>query len=221
MTRWLVALLAAANLLFGVWLLLGAAEHSPDAQILDMQMKAEQVKVIEAESSARAPRPEQSGPARHGDPVACLEWGPFAGDELAKARDALLGLVAADRLGERRAGGPPQWAVYLPPLNDRAAAEQRLAEVRQLNVRTGRVVTDDPEWRHAIEFGRHRSEADARAQLKRLQEAGVKNAQLGQRGGDARTLLLLRDPSDALTAKMLDLRARFPASSLGAIECPR
>jgi hypothetical protein len=218
--RWLVALLAAANLLVGAWLLLGAAQHSPEAQIIDMQMKAEQVQVIEAESSARA-RPEQSGPARRGDPVACLEWGPFAGDELAQARAALAGLVPADRLGERRAGATALWAVYLPPFNSRAAAEQRLAEVRQLNVRTGRIVTDDPEWRHAIEFGRHRSEADARAQIKRLQEAGVRNVQLGQRGGDERTLLLLRDPSDALTAKMLDLRARFPASSLGAVECPR
>jgi len=216
MMRWIVGLLLAANLLFAVVAGIGRPARSPDAQLLDLQMNAQQVRVVDGGQDQPAPRRKPEQPA-----AACLAWGPFVEAEAVRAREWLAGLVPAEAVTSRVVTGIATWWVFMPPQGGSVDAQRRLAELKALGVTGYSLVEAEGEWRNAIELGVFPDEARARAYLGTLQQAGLRGAQAAERRGRAGIEWLVREPGKAVMARVLEIKqADFPDSALGAIECP-
>jgi len=216
MMRWTVALLLVANIVVAALVGIGSPARNPDAQLLDLQMNAQQVRVVGGGQDQPAPRRRPELP-----PAACLAWGPFLEAEAVRAREWLADLVPAEAVTSRAVTGSASWWVFTPPQGSRAEAQRRLAELKALGVTGYSLVEAEGEWRNAIELGVFPDEARAQAYLDTLQRSGVRGARTGERRGRAGIEWLVREPGEAVMARVLEIKqANFPASALGAIECP-
>jgi hypothetical protein len=220
MIRWLVVLLLIANVLFGALLQFGdsgAAARNPDAQLLALQMNAQQVRVVGGGQDRPPPAAGKAAPG----PSACLAWGPFNEADAARAREALAALVPMDSISAREVTGAGSWWVHMPPQKSRAEAQKKVGELKALGVTGYSVIESDPEWLNAIDLGAFPDAASARDHLARLQQAGVRSAVVGERRGRTGIEWLVREPGEAVMNKVLEIKqAGFADSALGAVECP-
>ena len=216
MTRWIVVMLLAANVLFGLVVGFGGPARSPDAQLLELQMNAQQVRVVGGGQ-------DRPGPVAASAAVssACLAWGPFARADAARARELLAAVVPAEAVSSREVIGAGAWWVALPPQKSLADAQRKMAELKALGVSRYSLVETADEWQNAVELGVFADEAAAREHLARLQQLGVRTARVIERQAPVGVQWLVREPGAAALARVLELKqANFPGSALGTIGCP-
>lgn len=226
MIKWLLVLLLVANVLFGALLQWGGPSRNPDAQLVDLQMNAQQVRVIDGGQDKAAPAAQNKGQNKGAlgvqpVPAACLAWGPFTAADALRAREALAALVVDDQVAGREVVGMASFWVHMPRQKSRADAEKKVAELKVLGVEGYAIVEDDPLWSNAINLGVFADETRARTHLSQLQKAGVRTAVVAERPGRSGTEWLVREPGEAVMGRVLEVKqTRFPDSALGAIECP-
>ncbi len=109
MMKWLFALLLFVNIVLGGYLYLQETQPDSDSQIINLQMNADQIRVI-----PEPPRPKR--PAR----TACLEWGTFGDLEMERVRSALAAAGLQERVGESKSVVTANWWVYMPRQRSRA-----------------------------------------------------------------------------------------------------
>lgn len=214
--RWVIGLLVIANLAFAGVAWVTTRKPSPDAQLVNLEMNADKLKLLESKPAAGAAA-APSGPA----PAACLEWGRFSAAELERVRARIAELAPKARTTARELADAPSWWVHVPPFKSRDEAQRRVAELEALGVTELVVVTDNDRWRNAISLGIFKSEEAAAARLAALRERKVDDAVTGQRNGLLRlSVLTIREPGDALVGAVAGLRGEFPGSELRAVACP-
>ena len=176
-----------------------------DAQIALLQISPEKLKL------------RKPGTAQRMQPtLVCLEWGSFAADDTARAAAALSKFGLGDKLTQRDSGSG-YW-VYIPPFKTRADADKKAAEVKALGISDFSVMLDNDQWQFAISLGVFKTEEAANSYLAQLRQKGVRSAVTGSRG-TAGNLFVIRDPGDAVAAKIAELKADFPAATLKATAC--
>jgi hypothetical protein len=146
----------------------------------------------------------------------CLEAGPFASADVprleALLRDALptgtWTLAPRDR--------PSQWIAYVGKFNDREALRARSDELRDLNVRFEEL-RGMPDLEPGISLGRFDREGDARDELRRLGQRGVRDARVVPAAPAANATYRLRiEQADGLLMAMtLRLKDKLLGKSLG------
>jgi hypothetical protein len=209
--RWVALLLLVVNVALAVYSYLQGTRPDPDANLVNLQMNAEQIRVL-------PPRERAPAPAA----VACLEWRSFDSPELARALAALEPLALGERLSAREVSVAARWWVYMPPQNSRANMEKKADELRQLGITDYFPVTEAGRWRYAISLGIFRSEAGASAYLEQLRGKGVRSAVVGERDQRVNhTALTIREPGPGEAARLAELSAGFPGTELKAVDCPR
>jgi len=206
--RWLVLLLVCANLALAgyIGLIVPGTRGLHDARSLEMN--AEKVKRV---------------PLAAGAPVidagACLEWGPLAASEVARAQEEVAKFVGV-RAAVVDAPDTTVWWVHLPPARSREEAERRVKDLEELGVKDARVVVDET-YRHAVSLGIFRSQAAATAYQTRLRESKVRNTAVVQRADLVRfSNLVIAAPPPALTARVVELKPAFAGSEVRAAPCP-
>ncbi len=207
-----VAVLLIANLALAAWgLLLERQRGSTEATLLESQVNTTKIRIVNGESEpAPPPRPE-----------ACIEWGPFSAEELSRARAALEPLALGNRLTTVPVSVIAGWWVYLPPQKSRELAERKVAEVKSLGVNDVYLVQERGDWDNSISLGIFRSEDGAQRFLEELRSKGVRSAVVGARQQQVRlTALYVRDPSEAVAQRLVELRSELPATSVRAAKCP-
>ncbi len=187
---------------------------------LSAQVQAERFKVMsEAEleksvtGAAAKARPQDAATTK----VACLEWGGFDTDALARARGALPAdelSAASARLetAERQAG--PEYAVIMGPYVDRPTTERKMVELRALKV-TDMAMTEDVRGRW-ISLGLFDVEANAKRRLDALGTQGVRTARIERRTGQTRNYMQVRDVPVALADKLKQINLPASTASWGA-----
>jgi len=209
--RLLFYILLAANIvLLGIeWL--RSPQASPDADLLNQQIKPEKVRIIAA-------RPLVAPTIK----TACLEWGPFGTGEVKPAQSALEGLQPDIAISQREVQTVVGFWVYIPPLDSRSEVDRKIAELRKLGVEEYYAVESQGPMRNAISLGIFKTEEAANAYLERLRDKGVRSARAGSREHRVtQTVLVVHEPDVALTAKLADLRLQFPGTELKALQCAK
>jgi hypothetical protein len=111
--------------------------------------------------------------------------------------------------------------VHIPPLKTLAGMNKRVAEFKKKGVTGYRSVVEPGKWQFAISLGNYLTEDEARKRLAKLLELGVTQAAIGSREGTAtRTAFVVRDASEQVSAKLLELRTSFPTTEIKTVECP-
>jgi hypothetical protein len=184
---------------------------APATDPVAQQLQPERIRIVQPDELARI------AASRRG--VACLELGPVAAAEAARAEEAVAGLAAGLKVAQRRVDEPTRWWVYIPPLATRAAANQRIAELRKQGVDDSSLISDDPVWRNAVSLGVFGSEDAASRRIEDLKRRGVRGAQVAPREGrGARVYVQLRDAPEAVRQRFVDVKNGFPGADVR--ECP-
>jgi hypothetical protein len=215
-----VFLLILGNLLFYAYAegYLGQPEN-PDAARLTNQIQPERIRIVsrdrepplpgaaggEQQSTAVASEPVVLQPAAelagNGEDKVCLAWNSLA----AADADRLSTLVASRfpdfRINRRlEAGESGGWWIYIQPQANKAEADKKASELRQLGVTDYFIIQDGPN-RFAISLGVFSAEKGGMDRMAELKAKGVRSARLMQRPGKDGTISLQAEgPASAQAA---------------------
>lgn len=208
----LVFVLLAANLALAAFVYVRDNSPNPDAQILQQQLNAEQIRTV-------APRPPPPAPVAAAPSAGmCMEWGNFAAVDTARAQAALEAIALGSRSRRTEVPVTTSYWIFIPPLKSRLDMDRKSAELRALGVTEYAPILEPGRWRYAISLGVFRTEDAAGRHLAMLRAKGVRSAQLGEREQRiTQNAFVIRDPS---AAQLASLRADYPATELRAVDCP-
>lgn len=163
------------------------------------------------------PAPVAAAPAKSS---ACYEWGEFSGSDLEQAGLALKKLSSGAKIGQRETDRSIGFWVYVPPLKDKAASAEKVAQLKARGVTEYFVVQDAGEWQNAISLGVFKTRESAQNFLKTLQAKGVVSAKLGERSGKTKSVTFLIGNLDAETsARLMVVQKDFSGSDLKRVSC--
>lgn len=201
-------LLLLANLGVAAYLVFGSGSQYVGLDVRSLEVNADQVRHLR----------DGAGPPKPAAAAACIEWGPLAAAELARARDELTKL-RIEKTSVREAPGTTVWWVHLPPAKSREDAERRLRDLEELGVRDARVVNDEG-WRNAVSLGIFRSEEAATAYQVRMREIKVRNTAIVQRSDLVKfSFIAIAEPSPESAARIVEIAAGFAGSEVKAAAC--
>lgn len=219
--KWLVWLLLLVNALLLGYFQLVAPRHvdAPVAQDMD----AAKIKIVSAEELAARAKPELPGSSPQNvmppPPAVCYEWGSFAAQDAARAKEALDRLALEVTAQKHTPQEAIRYWVYIPPLKTPEAAQAKAAEIRQLGIEEIFII-QEPKWRNAISLGVFRDEGLANKYLEELRGRGVKSAIKGQRNHDGeQTGYLIKNMTPAQQEEINKLKTEFFGSDLKQVEC--
>lgn len=216
MSRLLFFLLLLATAAFGVHLWLLA--HTEKGEFSTRERNRDEVRIVAVTPPLVAARTaeETRRAVLSLAGAACVEFSGLAGPDIARGREAFAALKLGNRLVERRVEEITRHWVFIPPANDRRAAEVNMANLRRQGVSDMSIRPDN-----AISLGVFSTEEAARRFLSSLETKGVKGAESGPFIREMREIvMLIRDPDTETVARLALLQRDYPASQLRAVPCP-
>ena len=151
----------------------------------------------------------------------CLEWGSFTAADLTRVQAALDAVALGERVRRTDVGIVTSYWIYIPPLKSKADLDKKATELRERGVTDYAPILEPGRWRYAISLGIFRNEDGARKQLALLRGKGLRSAQIGEREQRVtQTAFLVRDPTEAQSAQLANLKAEYPGSELRTLDCP-
>jgi len=214
--RWLFWLLLLSSLLFFAFMQWGdALTGDGKNQQPQSPLNVEKIKLLQ---TPPAPPSVAQPPVRM--PDACMEWGEFSGNDLARASAALDALKLGDKLKQRYVEHVSGYWVYIPPLKTHADVDKKITQIKALGVEEYFVVQEPGKWRNAISLGVFKTEDAAQKFLEGLKDKGVKSAQAGERVSKfTLTVFVLKNPDAETAAKVVALQNEFVGSELKVTAC--
>ena len=214
--RALFLLLVLANVAFFAYAVVGRQHSGADNQIPLLEISPEKIRLIKSTGGVAAAQPRPANA-----PAACVEWGVFAGPDVARADAALGRLELSPTLVQRAVADAGGYWVYIPPLKTKADVDKKLGELKALGVTEFFVVQDATPWRNAISLGIFRTEEAAKGFLDALRGKGMQSAVAERRENFLRQIAYyVREPTDAIVAKLAELQREFPGTQIKAVACP-
>ncbi|MDD5383945.1 MAG: SPOR domain-containing protein [Gallionella sp.] len=210
--------------------LLAADEQAAQAQLA---LHEEKISLLSAPQGKPAAALPASAPAPVSAPaeapatltakpdVSCMEWGEFSGADLARATAALSTLQLGDKLSQRQVEYAIGYWVYIPPMKDKAAVNQKIAQLKARGIDEYFVVPDAGPWLNAISLGVFKTREAAQHFLDELRSSkGVRSAQIGERASKLKATLFVLNGLDAKTGTDLArIQKDFAGSDLKDIPC--
>jgi hypothetical protein len=196
--RVLFVLLVIGNL-FLVAANLGNFSRVPggEPERLASQLRPEKLRLVQSprelggskpaapEPAVSAPEPQAaaSPPAAAPTPsLACVRW---TGLTLQQADQVVQQAKAGGmRATVEAAGASASWWIHLPAQADRAGAEKKAEELRQLGVKDYFIINESGPNQNSISLGLFKSEEAAKRMLEQLRRQGVQGAQVAPRGAN-------------------------------------
>jgi hypothetical protein len=202
-----VLLLILANVAFFAWSqYFSVALVSTETHLMQQQINPDAIRLLS---------PQQVGAPNA--KVACMEWGGFTPEGVARAEESLGRRLPGVLYSSRRVEEPASWWVFMPPQGDRQRAQQKTAELKRLGIEEFFIVQDDSKYRFAISLGVFRTQEGASKKLEELRARGVRTAQVGPREAQMQiTYYQLRDLPENARAALGELRQEFAGTELRA-----
>lgn len=247
MTKWIVGLLLLANLALFGWMRWGSMlTEDVDAVTVQAALNADKIKLLPLQPAAvpaSASAPAVPGVALPLSPPAasavsvvpasgvaapvesrkvanCAEWGEFSGDDLVRAQQALAALKLGDKLSLRSVEQDHGYWVYIPPVKNRAQAEQKVEELKARGVEDYFVVQEKGRWLNAISLGVFKSNEAAQKFLSTLNAKEIGPVSMGIRKSKLRfTVFVINGVDTGITDKLNALQKGFSDSELKVSTC--
>ncbi|MFO1303353.1 MAG: SPOR domain-containing protein [Burkholderiales bacterium] len=151
----------------------------------------------------------------------CVEWGPFAEADRARAMAEMEPLALGRLVSQKKVEIESGFWVNMGPFATKAAAENRIAELRRQGVKE-LSVADAAKGQFAVSFGNFASEAAALAHTEELARIGIKLAKVERRNQPfSQTVVVVRDPQQSVMTRLRELMPQFPGSDLRTAPCER
>ena len=153
--------------------------------------------------------------------ISCMEWGEFSGTDLARATTALSALQLGDKLGQRQVEYAIGYWVYIPPAKDKAAVNQKIAQLKSRGIDEYFIVSDAGPWLNAISLGVFKTQEAAQHFLEELRRTkDVRSARIGERASKLKmTIFVLNGLDAAAMSNLVEMQKDFAGSELKEITC--
>lgn len=152
--------------------------------------------------------------------LVCLEWGDFSGADLTRATAALSNLQLGNKLSQRQIEHNIGYWVYIPPLKDVAAVNQKLAQLKARGVEEYFVVQEAGPWLNAISLGVFKTQEAGQKFVDVLRAKDVRSAQIGERASKLKaTIFVLQGIDSVISSKLSALQKDFAGSAINTIPC--
>jgi len=169
-------------------------------------------------NQAAAPSQAQNGTQTSTGDV-CAQWGPFSDTDRTKAQADLDPLKLGHALSQRQVTVTDAWWVSLAPVATRAAADRRVAALRAQSIDDVSVV-DAGDGQFAVSLGIFHTQDAAAARVQALAARGVAGARAAPNPRPiTQTMLVVRNPSPGVAAKLQALQGKFTGSDLRTGPC--
>jgi hypothetical protein len=219
--RALFLLLVLANLVLFTYAHLARGRGGLESQIPLLQISPEKIKLLGTGGGTEPGRPRAPVKTATVAPTVCLEWGIFAGPNVARAESALAQLELTEASITRTVTDAGGYWVYIPPLKTKADIDRKIGELKALGVTEFFVVQDPSQWRNAVSLGIFKSDEAAQAFLANLRKRGVRSAVTERREDLLKQIaFFVREPDQATVVKLTELQREFSGSELKAAPCP-
>lgn len=151
----------------------------------------------------------------------CMEWGEFAGTDLANAEKGLAALKLGERVSQRTVEYDSGYWVYIPPLKSKTAIQKKLDELKEAGFTEYFVLNKDAKkFANAISLGVFKSEEAARDLYKLARKKGFKTVKMGERKRKLKFVVFnIRDLDADAAAQLGKLQKDLPNSELKKIAC--
>jgi len=211
--RIVLILLLLANLaLFGYTRL--DAHGGGEPQRLADQVQPEKIRLMTVQEVAAL------SPAKAASADVCLEWGPLSESERIRAMADLAPLGGAAMATTRRVD-VEAYPLLLSGLPTRAAAERRAAEIKARGLGDAAII-ETANGTFSLSLGAFRTEQAANGRADALAQQGITGLRVGaRRGGFAQSMLVLRDPSQPVVAKLREIAPSFAGTEIKVGACER
>lgn len=195
--------------------LLDATQTGPEVTSQSQAAPASQPQAV---SDTASPASGPATPASNS--ATCMEWSEFTGADLVRATAGLAALKLGDKLSQRQVEHSIGYWVYIPPLKDKAAVNQKVSQLKARSIDDYFVVTEAGKWQNAISLGVFKTPEAAQAYLEGLLAKDVRSAQVGERTSKFKTTIFVLDGLDAeIGGKLAAMQKDFPGSELKNIPC--
>jgi len=192
--------------------LLNAPQGSPAAQ-------SAQIAALPASAPATAPVGEATQLAAKPETL-CMEWADFSGEDLNRATTALSALQLGEKVGQRQIEHNIGYWVYIPPIKDKTALAQKIAQLKARGVKEYFVVSEAGPWQNAISLGIFKTQEAAQHFFDDLRAKGVRSAKVGERASKLKATIFTLNGLDAATeAKLAEIQKDFAGSELKKMPC--
>jgi len=226
----LVWILLLGNMIFFAALQWGGLLADEPAALVHPPLHEAKINLLStppSKSTALAASAPESTPAPGNTPVlpatdaSCMEWGEFSGTDLTRATAALSALQLGDKLSQRQVEYAIGYWVYIPPQKDKAAVNQKVAQLKARGIDEYFVVPDAGPWLNAISLGVFRTQEAAQHFLDELRQTkGVRSAQVGERASKLKTTVFVLNGLDARAAAgIAEIQKDFAGSELKDVTC--
>ena len=173
-----------------------------------------------AAASAASPANHESPRGSGGGPATCFVATGFASPGAAAEARVWLrsrGVHDIDTRREERTA-PKNHRVYLPPLEDRAAAVAAVYELRARGIRDVAIISSGP-LRNGVSLGVYRNAENALRRVARLEGLGFSVRHAPGETGKAGYALAVRASGDTFPQLRAAWRERFPDRSIEPADC--
>jgi hypothetical protein len=149
----------------------------------------------------------------------CAQWGPFSDVDRPKAQADLDPLKLGQALSQRQVTVTDAWWVSLGPMATRAGADRRVAALRAQSIDDVSVV-DAGDGQFAVSLGIFHTQDAAASRVQALAARGVAGARAAPNPRPiTQTMLVVRNPSPGVSAKLQALQGKYPGSELRSGSC--
>ena len=212
--RIVIVLLLLANLTLYLYTRLDTG--GGEAVLLQDQVQPDKIKLLTPQQVAAL------GPAKVAALAdVCVEWGPLSDVDRTRALADLEPLGLGRLVSQKRVDFDSGYWVNMGPFATRAAAENRIGDLRKQGVKE-LAVADAPKGQFAVSFGTFYSESAATAYTEELARLGINLAKVERRQQPiAQTVVIVRDPQQSVMARLRELSAQYPGSELRTTACER
>jgi len=214
-------LLVVVNVIFLTVMKSGMLDDGPSTPA-PLPLHEEKITLLNArQPAASAPALPASAPAAAtAVDSACFEWGEFSGQDLDRVMKDLKKLQLGDKLSQREVDRAIGYWVYIAPLKDKAARNQKVAQIKALGVTDYFVVQEAGDWLNAISLGVFKTRESAQNFLDGLRAKGIRTAQIGEKSGKNRAVVLMVKGLDVqMSDKLTVLQKDFAGSELKRVSC--
>lgn len=166
-------------------------------------------------------RPQRAAPITDDKVPAsrCVAWSNFDANTFEQAREQLIGLVNERPLSFIEVPTEVRSWVVFPPLPSVQAAHLKMQEFAALGVADVGIVKDGA-WRNGISLGLYGNPESADKRIAQLEAKGILGVRIEKLPRPGTGYSFIIKSSDDLSTTLAALRAAYPGSRQGEIECP-
>lgn len=191
------------------------AEENTTVTVSVAEADAALDRTVAAVEKAMASNASTNAPAKPLANIACTEVGNFDPVDAKRFEKKLAALSLQDQTKRRPIPDSLRHAVYIPAQDNRAGAEKKAAELKNLGVDDFFIIQDDTPLQWGISLGVFKTEEAARKHLADLTKKGVRSARISDRGANTAKVAFQLSALNAETLLALKkIKAEFPRQEI-------